>query len=346
VRDDIPEQLLMRENLSMKYVLGIDQGHTETRAVVCNLEGSLLGVGKTLGACHSVHGMAQAMHTIQTAAQIALDQAGVGAQDIVALFCGLTGADWPDEYELLHENVMKLGLGQKVWIKNDTIVALRGGTLADYGAIVIAGTGSNCAIRSPRGEEFIYHFYHDYELQGGIALGRRALNAIYRAETGRSPATLLKGWVLDMFDVASVDDLLRANVEGRLGKDRIKHIAPLVFQAACEGDWAAGQILRAFGEGLAELVTAGLRRFEMTALDVEVVLSGNIFKGRGSLLQEVMLASIHMVAPRARLVNARYEPVVGALLLGLEVSGIAIDEQARQNIERTCQDLGLIRVQG
>jgi len=332
-------------DLSMKYVLGIDQGHTETRAAVCDLGGSLLGVGKTFGACHSVHGMDQAMHAIQTAAQIALDQAGVGAQHVVTLFCGLTGADWPDEYDLLHENVVRLGLCRKVWIKNDTIVALRGGTSADYGAIVIAGTGSNCAIRSPRGEEFIYHFYHDYDLQGGIALGRRALNAIYRAETGRGPATLLKGRVLDMFEAASVDDLLRAHVEGRLGKDRIKHIAPLVFQAACEGDWAASQILRAFGEGLAELVTAGLRRFEMTALDVEVVLSGNIFKGCGSLLQEVMLSSIHMVAPRARLVNARYEPVVGALLLGLETSRVAIDQQARQNIERTCQQLGLIRVQ-
>lgn len=329
----------------MKYVLGIDQGHTETRAAVCDLEGSILGVGKAPGACHSVHGMTQAMRTIQTAAQTALDQAGVGARNVVTLFCGLTGADWPDEYELLHANVVRLGLCQKVCIKNDTIVALRGGTSADYGAIVIAGTGSNCAIRSPRGEEFIYHFYHDYDLQGGIALGRRVLNAIYRAETGRGPATLLKSWVLDMFKVASVDDLLRANVEGRLGKDRIKHIAPFVFQAAWEGDWAASQILRALGEGLAELVTAGLKRFEMTALEVEVVLSGNIFKGRGSLLQEVMLADIHMVAPRARLVNARYEPVVGALLLGLEASGVSIDARARQNVERTCQQLGLIRVQ-
>jgi N-acetylglucosamine kinase-like BadF-type ATPase len=333
-------------NLSMKYVLGIDQGHTETRASVCDLEGNILGVGKAFGACHSVHGMAQAMDAIQTAAGIALGQAGVGAQDVITLFCGLTGADWPDEYELLHENVVRLGLCEKVWVNNDTIVALRGGTSANYGAIVIAGTGSNCAIRSPRGEEFIYHFYHDYDLQGGIALGRRALNAIYRAETGRGPATRLEGWVLDTFDMASVDDLLRANVEGRLGKDEIKHIAPLVFQAACEGDWVACQILRAFGEGLAELVTAGLKRFDMTALDVEVVLSGNIFKGRGSLLQEVMLASIHMVAPRARLVNARYEPVVGALLLGLEETGVDIDERARQNIEKTSQQLGLIRVQG
>jgi N-acetylglucosamine kinase-like BadF-type ATPase len=332
--------------LSMKYILGVDQGHTETRAAVCDINGNISGIGRAFGACHSVHGVARAMDAIQTAIQAALVQAGIQAADVAALFCGLTGADWPDEYELLHKSVLGLGLCEYVRIKNDTIVALRGGTSAPYGAIVIAGTGSNCAIRSPAGEDFIYHFYHDYNLQGGIALGRQALNAIYRAETGREPATLLKGWVLDMFRMASVNDLLRADAERRLGKDNVKHIAPLVFQAACEGDWVASQILRVFGEGLAELVTAGLKRFDMTALDVEVVLSGNIFKGRGSLLQEVMLASIHMVAPRARLVNARYEPVVGALLLGLEETGVDIDERARQNIEKTSQQLGLIRVQG
>jgi N-acetylglucosamine kinase-like BadF-type ATPase len=289
--------------------------------------------------------MPKAMNAIQAASQKALSQAGLAARDIAILFAGLTGVDWPDEYDLLETSVLSLRLSEEVRITNDTIVALRGGTSADYGAIVIAGTGSNCAIRSPKGEEFIYHFYHDYDLQGGIALGRRALNAIYRAETGREPPTVLTSRVLDMFGLSAVDDLLRADMERRLGKDDIKHIAPLVFQAACEGDRVACEIIRAFGEGMAELVTAGLKRYNMTGLDVEVVLSGNIFKGPGSLVQEVIIANIHMVAPKARLVNARYEPVVGAVLLGLEALGVEIDEIVRQNIERTSQKLDLIRVQ-
>lgn len=329
----------------MTYILGVDQGHTETRAAVCDRTGNIVGIGKAFGACHSLHGMARAMAGIQSAVQLALDQGGIQTADIAILFGGLTGADWPDEFELLRENVLALGACEHVRIKNDTMVALRGGTSADYGAIIIAGTGSNCAIRSPRGEEFIYHFYHDFDLQGGIALGRRALNAIYRAETGRESATLLKRRVLDMFGMTNVDDLLRADVEHRLERDDVKHIAPLLFQAACEGDRVACHILKAFGEGLAQLVTAGLERFDMTGLDVEVVLSGNIFKGRGTLLQEVMLANIHLVAPQARLVNARYEPVVGAMLLGLEALGVKIDEGVKQNIERSSQELNLIRVQ-
>jgi N-acetylglucosamine kinase-like BadF-type ATPase len=133
-------------------------------------------------------------------------------------------------------------------------------------------------------------------------------------------------------------------VEGRLSQDEVKKIAPLVFEVAYEGDWVACEIIRAFGEGLAELVAAGLVRFEMTGLEVDVVLSGNIFKGPGHLVEEVMIAGIHMVAPQARLVNARYEPVVGAILLALEALDIDITDRVRQNIEASSKALGLIRI--
>lgn len=329
----------------MVWVLGIDQGHTETRAAVGDSQGNILAVGRANGACHSLHGLDSAMAAIRQAAQIALAGAGVAAQNVTCLVGGLTGADWPDDYELLQAAVTSLGLAQTVQITNDSIVALRGGTEADYGAIVIAGTGANCAIRSPGGQEFIYHYYHDDDLQGGIALGRRALKAIYRAETGREPATLLAPRVLELFGFACVDDLLRADVEGRFTNNQTKQLAPLVFQAAWAGDQVAANIIRSFGEGLAELVTAGLQRFQMTGLELEIVLSGSVFKAPGTLIQEVMLARLHLAAPKVRLVNARYEPVVGAALLALRAAGVQVNEKVKHNIETSCQNLNLIRIQ-
>ena len=327
----------------MRYVVGVDQGHSQTRAVVADEQGNILGVGMSRGACHARHGMGVTMGAIREAVRLALAQAGAQSQQIAILFCGLTCADWLDEYALLRENVRALGFCEDVRIANDCIIALRGGTSAPYGAIVIAGTGGNCAVRSPEGEEFIYGFYHDDDLQGGSALGRRALQAIYHSETGREPATILTQRVLAMFALGSVDDLLRADVEDRLDRGQIAHIAPVVSQAAHEGDAVAKSILRAFGKGLAELVTAGLRRFGMTDLDVEVVLSGSVFKG-GTLIQEAMLAGIRAAAPKARLVNARYEPVVGAALLGLEAIGVKVDSEVAHNVDQSSNRLGLIRI--
>jgi hypothetical protein len=83
----------------------------------------------------------------------------------------------------------------------------------------------------------------------------------------------------------------------------------------------AANIIEALGAGYAELAAAGLKRCGMCDLDVNIVLSGSIFKARGSLLVEAIKEKVLPAAPRARLVNARYEPVVGAILLGLEKAG-------------------------
>ncbi len=328
----------------MGYILGLDQGSSHTRALVCDRQGRLLGLGIADGACHAYVGMERAMKGVREAALEALQAAGVSAPALDCIFAGLTGADWDDEYLLLEENIQRLGLCRQVCVTNDAIVALRGGTARPFGAILIAGSGGNCAVRAPDGREFIYGYFQEDELQGGSALARRALRAIYRAHTGRGAPTLLTGLALEHFGLPGVEALLRADVENRLSEERLLGLAKVIFEAGYRGDETANLILRAFGEGCAELVCAGLRRFEMTQLDVEVVLSGSIFKGKGSLLRETIAAGIHACAPRAVLVDARYEPVVGAALLGLESVGVTLGPLEAENIEADARRLGLLRI--
>jgi N-acetylglucosamine kinase-like BadF-type ATPase len=286
--------------------------------------------------------METAMAAVREAAAAALAGAAVSPEDVACLVAGMTGADWPDEYPLLRANILMLGLCSRVTVTNDSLIALRGGTEKSYGAVLIAGSGGNCAVRSPSGEEFIYAYYHDGDLQGGHALGRRALQAIYRAETGREAESALKARVLGFYGFQTVDALLRADVEDRLDPD-IKELAPLIFEEAWCGDPVAGYIVQDFARGYAGLAAAALRRLGMADLEVEVVLSGSIFKARGPLLVETLAAALRQAVPRARLVNARYEPVVGAVLLALEAMHIPIDAPIKDQIEKSAQHLGLIR---
>lgn len=327
----------------MKAVLGIDQGSTHTRAAVADLRGNLLAVGWAAGACHADVGMQRAMDGVLAAANQALAGAGLDRGDLACLFAGMTGADWADEYGLLKDNLLRLGLCPNVTVTNDSIIALRGGTDRPYGAILIAGSGGNCAVRAPDGREYIYGYFLDDDLQGGGALARRALVAVYRSYTGRAAATRLTEHALSVMGVPTVEDLRRADVEDRLEEARLHALVPLVFEANCEGDVVAGQVLRAFGHGYADLVIAGMRRFEMTGLALEVVLSGSVFKGKGGLLQAVIAADLALAAPRAALVDARYEPVVGAVLLGLEQMGVAVTDAIQDNVEASAVRLGLIR---
>jgi N-acetylglucosamine kinase-like BadF-type ATPase len=254
----------------------------------------------------------------------------------------MTGADWPEEYDLLRQGLRTLEIcPPEARVVNDSMIAMRGGTSRPYGVILIAGTGGNCAVKSPSGEEFIYHYFHDPELQGGGALAARSLTTIFRAHTGRESDTLLTRLALAHFQLGSVDELCRRYYAGEL--DRVTELAPAVFEAANQGDIPAEAILRAFGEGYAGLAVAAMRRMNMLDLDVEVVLSGSIFKGRGSLLIDTIAEGIHSAAPKARLVNARFEPVVGAVLLGLEAQGLVVTDEAWSHLERSASELHLIR---
>jgi N-acetylglucosamine kinase-like BadF-type ATPase len=288
--------------------------------------------------------MDAAMEATRIAVQAALDGASLEPDRAEVYVGGHTGADWDDEYDLLREAVARLGFADRVAIVNDSIAALRGGTDQPYGAILVAGSGANCAIRAPDGREYIYHYYHDDDLQGGGALGQAALNAIYRAETGRPPQTSLRERVLSLFGLLDVDALKRGMVEGMIPGERAYEIAPLVFEEAGKGDQAAINIVTYFGVGCAELLVNGINRLEMADLDVEIVLSGGVFKAKSPLLREILARDVNREVPRAKFIEARYEPVVGAVLLALEKGGINLDAKIKSNIEGSARVLNLIRL--
>ncbi len=327
----------------MKYVIGIDQGGSGTRAVASGLDGRLHGVGFGPGACHPYDGMEAAMEATMVAVSGALQATEVPLKEAVGFAGGYTGADWPDEYNLLREAVLDLGLTSSVFIVNDCGAAFRGGTEQPFGGILVAGSGANCAVRAPDGREFIYHYYHDTDLQGGSALGQAALRAIYRAETGRPPQTSLRDRVLTFYNLPDVDSLMRGMEGGILPNFRVHDIAPLVFEEAGKGDHAAINIITYFGVGCAELLVNGIRRMEMMDLEVEIVLSGGIFKAKSPMLREILARDVKSEVPGAKFIEARYEPVVGAALLALEKEGVLIDARVKANVELTAQKLQLIR---
>jgi N-acetylglucosamine kinase-like BadF-type ATPase len=325
-------------------LLGIDQGSSHTWAVAACTDGELLALGKAPGACHALTGMDRAMGAFRDASQEAMVQAGLSKVDFI--FGGLTGADWDDEFPLLEHHIRRIGICERVRVENDAIIALRGGTERKYGVILIAGSGGNCAVRAPDGRQFIYGYFWDGALQGGGALARRVLESVYRSYTGQGPETSLTGSVLQHFGLSNVVELMRADVEKHLSSAKLLDLALILFEEDLCGDGIAGRIIDSFATGYAEAAVVWLRRFGMTDLEMDVVLSGSIFKARTPRLVETVAAGILAAAPQARLVNAHYEPVVGAVLLGLEEMGIEVTAQIRANIEASAGRLGLIRPKG
>lgn len=327
----------------MNYILAIDQGGSHTRAAVSDTNGNIIGYHSTGGACHSIDGMELSMQMISEASEIAIQDAGLQKSDICLLYSGMTGADFEYEYKLLQNSISELNICKNITVKNDCIIALRGGTLQPYGTIVNAGTGINCAIISPQGEEFIYQYFAQDNLQGGSAFSKRMLDAIYESATFRSTATLLTQSVLSHFSFKTVDELLLADAMQKLTRKERLSIVPLVFEAAEQDDEISRKIIQKMATSFANLVVGGVRRFGMEDTEFEVVISGGIFKAKGNLLIDTFTNEVNKVASKAKIVNAIYEPIIGAVLLAIEQLFSTIDNNTLHNIDKSCEKFGLYR---
>ena len=327
----------------MNYILAIDQGGSHTRAAVSDIKGNILSYHCVNGACHSIDGLELSMQMIRKASEFVIKKAGLKLSNIDLIYSGMTGADFQYEYDLLRESIANLNICPNIVVNNDSIIALRGGTLNAYGAIVNAGTGVNCAIISPLGEEFIYQYYAQDDIQGGSALSKKILNTIYNAETFRIPPTNLTELVLKHLGFIDVDSLLMADVENKISRIQRLSIVPLVFDAANRGDKASITLIKQMAKAFAGLVQGGVRKFRMEEVAFEVVISGGIFKGKGSILIDTFTDEVKLVAPNASIVNAIYEPIIGAVLLGIEYIGFEINKETLQNIDNSADNLGLTR---
>ena len=326
------------------YNLGIDQGGTKTVAIVAGDDGRILGRGFGAGACHFFDGLPAAMAAVETAVQQALAQAGLAPSDLCAVSAGMAGANWPEEIAALETGLRKLLATDDVRVCNDCLIALRGGTASSCCAVICAGTGLNVAVRLTTDPHFIYNNYIEDMDQGAKAIGARALRAVFLSEIGALPATTLTETALAFFGLDRVERLLLAWQRQQLGQP-IQNFSPLLLAAAEKSDRVALDVLYQFALSVSRYPIAAIQKYGADRAEIDVVLSGGLFKAKGTLLQETIAAEIHRVAPAARIIEAEFEPVVGAMLQLLDTTYQgAIPPAVMQNCRASAGKLDLLRV--
>lgn len=327
----------------MSYILGIDQGGSKTHVIIGDTDGNILGLGVSYGACHSVNGLEYAIKAVKLAAEIALSQAKITIEDVQAIYAGMTGVDWEFEGDLLRE---KLSLEFKVTnihVVNDCIIAMRSGTNLNYSCVLCAGSGLNCAIKKDD-IEFVYGFYIDEMHQGGVAIFERAIKAVFDSELGLSQQTILTQKVFNHFNVKNADELLYKKVTGKLSSKDMLYLPIIVEEAALANDMIALKLLYDYGTEISQYAIAGMKKFDMLNMEVEIVLSGSVFKCVAPIFKDAIVTEIHKHAIHAKIVDALYEPVVGALLLSLDLVYDTINDDILSNLEVTASKFNLKRI--
>ena len=318
----------------MRYYLGADLGGTKTHMVLADETGQTVGFSEGGPGNHEVVGQEGMFETLRDGLEQALQSAGLAAGQIAGAGYGIAGYDWPDEHEIMAETVRRLGLEAPFMLVNDAVPGLVAAASEGWGVCVVSGTGCNCrGLDLQRREGRVTgHGIRMGEGAGASEMIFRAMQLVSYSWMRRLPPTALSELFIKASGARDLEDLIEGYSQDKyeIGPE----LAPQVFEVARQGDPIAIDLIRWAGVQLGELAWGVIRQLEFEKLEFDVILSGSMFSG-GSLLIEPMRQTIHQVAPGARLVRLNVPPVMGAVLLGMEVGGVNITPAVRSRLSES-----------
>ena len=305
----------------MRYFLGVDVGSSKTHALIADETGKCLAMGHAGGGNHQAIGYERLAEVVQTSFAGAYQRAGAEMSQIAGAGLGIAGYDFPSEREAHIQAIAPLGLTCPVEIVNDGVNGLISGTSQGVGVNVTAGSGVNCRGRGKNGKEgrVVGNGIDFGEFGGAIEIVYRARQFVNYAWIKRIPPTKLTKIFLGATGANDEVDLM----EGlSIGKYHLfPYLAVDIVNAAEEGDHAAVEVLRWSGEELGWLAIAVARQIEMENDEVEIVQSGSVFNA-GELITGPMHSIIKKYVPKAIMLRLDGPPVVGPLMLGMQMAGL------------------------
>lgn len=319
----------------MKYYLGIDIGATKTAALIADEHGNRIGMGQGGPGNHETVGFEGMENAMREALMSAISNANIQMDQIAGAGFGIAGYDWSAEEPRMQKTINRLGLSAPFKMVNDVILGLLAGTSEGWGVAVVSGTGCNCRgwDREHKREGRVTGYgVLMGEGAGGSELINHTMQIIGYSWTKRLPPTALANAFIEHVGAKNLEDLIEGYTKGHyeIGAET----APLVFQTAEQGDTVACDIIQWAGTELGQLATAVIRQLDFENLDFEIALIGSMFKSGESLIAP-MRKKVQTIAPKAKLIRAEVKPVVGAVLLGMEASGLLIPLEQRDQIKKS-----------
>ncbi|BDA68956.1 hypothetical protein RIVM261_016360 [Rivularia sp. IAM M-261] len=313
----------------MYNVLGIDGGGTKTVCLLMNSQKQILGRGEVGASNYQSIGANAALISIESAIKAAIEQTGKipGKIEVKAICLGLAGAGRSKDIEVIQAIVRGLQQSPNLpieWISpnniiicHDALTALVGGIANDVGIVVAAGTGTIVFGRNEQGQtKRVGGWGYILGDEGGAYyIAVAGMKAAMRAYDGRELSTSLVEDFKNKLGLESIEELIEVVYRRGWGVREIASLAPVVDNAAVNGDEVAKRII---DEGVRELVKATkVVVTELVGDDFEIVTVGSVWKGKSNI-REKFIASINAEFGNLRVILPRYEPAYGACLLALK----------------------------
>jgi len=305
------------------YVIGVDGGGTKTEAVLVDGCGRVVSWGTGSPSNPNRVSPEDVLVSLREAIGQALSRTENVSRPAIAAAClGLAGGT--GNQELIRQAAARLGIGEQIIVVSDVVIAFWGAITKGFGVVVVAGTGS-CAygvgLQGQTARAGGWGYLAGDE-GSGYDVGRAGMRAALRAYDGRGPSTTLVGRLLEFFHVETVSRVIPALYHPADGDSKtfVSAFAPLVVQAALEGDTVSQEILQDAGRELGLSAVAVARQLGLCDREFELGLVGGVFQA-GDLIIAPLRDLVLQVAPKANVFISHRPPALGAARLALRAIG-------------------------
>jgi N-acetylglucosamine kinase-like BadF-type ATPase len=302
--------------------LALDVGGTRSTAMVVREDGTVAGRADGGPGNYQAIGHEAARRTFAEVVSAALREAELAPSAVRWAGYGIAGADRPKDFAAI-EALLPADIAHHALV-NDTLLVLHAGTPDGVGVALVSGTGTNAVGRNARGL---------VARVGGLApelgdfgsaadLGREALRLAMRGHDGRGAPTLLYERLCAAMGLGELEDIIDLWIAGDGRASRYGALAPLVFEAAADGDAVARGLLERAGREAGLCARLLIERLFEPGEPVSVVLGGSVLqRGVEPTLVQTIARELAPVGPHVEVLRLVVEPVLGGVLLAREAAG-------------------------
>jgi N-acetylglucosamine kinase-like BadF-type ATPase len=325
----------------MKYVFAVDGGGTKTHLALFDLEGNLICDVILDGSNHQSLGGHFYQEVIKQGLNHCIHFAQIEAHQIVMSYFGLSGADLPSDYEKLRLSTKEVMKDIPFEIDNDAWIIFRSAVSRPYGAVAIAGTGTNSGAISQKGEKAILNslgfMFGTYG--GGLEIAREAMHYAFRAKELTYKDTLLRTEIPKLFNCSDLDEVISLFYPKMMvSRSEFGKITALVNTLANQGDEISKEILYKNGYTIGLQTNGPIKQLGMQHETFPVVYGGRVFQGDSPILLDAFKKAVTSECSHVYFVEPTYPPVYGAYLYALDRLGIPQNDTINKNLKKRCEN--------
>jgi len=306
---------------SVKVILAIDGGGSRTRCLAVNRTGEIVSEATSGPSNHLLVAKEVVVRSLSESIDNTLSSGNLSTNHVVCLSAGLAGVDYDGAGSGEMKALLREFGFEKLVINGDMVIAHAGALGGEAGVVALSGTGSCILGIGADGKRVKVGGWGPIYGDEGSAyrIGQMSLRAAAMASDGRGVPTALLTAIPEALRLKTFQDTVqKVYVAGMEPRD-IASLSQVTNRVAEAGDATAIEILRNAGEELAEGVLAALNQLEHGPEQMLVSYTGSVVQSC-EMVRERFKAVVESKS-FAEVIAPRFEPVMGAWLIGCEAVG-------------------------